>query len=67
VVRLERGREVSWPELSRLEMLPVLRLFWLGLEVETEVRDLVGEELRPALHPPPLSAGCTHAYGEGWC
>ena len=48
MVRLDRGREVSWPELRRLEMLPVLRLVWLGLEVETEVRDLVGEELTPA-------------------
>ena len=47
VVRLERGMEVSWPELRRLQMLPVLRLVWLGLEVETEVRDLVGEELTP--------------------
>ena len=47
MVRLDRGREVSWPELRRLEMLPVLRLVWLGLEVETEVRDLVGEELTP--------------------
>ena len=47
MVRLERGIEVSWPELRRLQMLPVLRLVWLGLEVETEVRDLVGEELTP--------------------
>jgi len=50
VVRLDKGRDVSWPELIRLEMLPVLKLFWLGLEVETEWSDLVGEEVTPALH-----------------
>jgi len=36
VVKLDRGRDVSWPELSKLDMLPVLRLVWLGLEVDTE-------------------------------
>jgi len=50
VVRLDKGRDVSWPELIRLEMLPVLKLFWLGLEVETEWSDLVGEEVTPGKH-----------------
>ena len=34
-------------QLSSLEMLPVLRLFWLGLEVDTKCSDLVGEEVTP--------------------
>ena len=33
MVRLDTGMDVSWPVPSMLEMLPVLRCFWLRLEV----------------------------------
>jgi len=68
VVKLERGRDVSWLELIKLEMLPVLRLFWLGVEVATDWREVAGEEVTAGTHLPPLplSADCTHAYDDGW-
>lgn len=49
MVKLERGRDVSWLELIKLEMLPVLRLFWLGVEVATDWREVAGEEVTACL------------------